>query len=539
MSGYGESAVWLAYGPMALVFFLSVVAAFYYKAKWVGDPSEFRVCSITNLKVHKPVEQLVAANLWAAILFLLFGGMMAIGVAFTRWPAVHLLSEELFYRALTMHGLAMLVYWIVFFEAALMYFAISTILKCRLAAVRTAWIAFWLMVAGALVTTLAVMTGNADVMFTSYPPLKAHQWYYWGILVFAVGIFFSCAVFYVTMVVAYKEKAVTGSLPLGVYGMSAGVTIILLTLFHGAALFFPTWLWSMDLFENLDTVIYRLIFWGFGHSSQQINVCMMISCWYMIGTLSIGSKPLNEKLCRTAFVLYILFICIASEHHILVDPAITPAHKAFNTGYFMHLAVLASMIHALAVPASYEIALRKKGFTSGLFEWVKKAPWENPAFSASVISIVCFGFVGGITGVTFGTEQLNIIAHNTWRITGHFHGTVVGGTSLAFMAMTYYMIPIVLKKEIAFPGLAKIQPWLFGPGCIIFAITMMFIGGFGVPRRHWDITLADAVFSTSFSQMVSAGFILTAVGWLMAIVGGFAFVTIVIATLVSGKEINK
>lgn len=534
MGGYVESAVWLAYGPMALVFFLSVVAAFYYKAKWVGNPSEFRICPTTKFKVHKPVEELVSANLWVGVLFLLFGGLMAFGVAFTRWPAIHLLPDDLFYRALTMHGLAMLVFWIVFFEAALMYFAISTVLGCRLAAVRTAWIAFGLMLFGALVVTLTVMTGNADVMFTTYPPLKAHQWYYWGVLVFAVGVFFTCAVFYVTMVVAYKEKVITGSLPLGVYGMSAGVTIILLTLFHGAALYFPTWLWSMDLFENLDVAVYRLIFWGFGHSSQQINVCMMISCWYMIGTLSVGSKPLNEKLCRTAFVFYILFICIASEHHILVDPGFTPAHKAFNTGYFMHLAVLASMIHALAVPASYEIALRKKGFTNGLYEWLKKAPWGNPAFSASSLSILCFGLVGGITGVTFGTEQLNLIAHNTWKITGHFHGTVVGGTTLAFMAMSYYMIPIVLRKEIAFPTLARIQPWLFGPGCIIFAISMMFIGGFGIPRRHWDITLADAAFNFSFSPIVSVGFVVIAIGWIMAFVGGFSYVVIVLASL-AGK----
>ncbi|MBI5185998.1 MAG: cbb3-type cytochrome c oxidase subunit I [Nitrospinae bacterium] len=538
MGGYVESAVWLAYGPMALVFFLSLVAAFYYKPKWVGDPSEFRVCSITGMKVHIPAGSLIKANLWMAFLFLALGGVMAFGVAFTRWPVVHLLPDTLFYRALTMHGLAMLVFWIVWFEVALMYFTITSIIGARLAAIRTAWIAFGLMLGGSLVVVLTVLTGNADIMFTSYPPLMAHQWYYWGILVFAVGAFFACAVYYVTMAVAFREKVITGSLPLGVYGMSAGVTITLLTLFHGAVFYFPTWLWSMGLFQNIDVVIYRLIFWAFGHSSQQINVCMMIACWYMVGTLSIGSKPLNEKLCRTAYVLYILFICIASEHHLLVDPAISPAHKAFNTGYFMHMAVLASMIHALAVPASYEIALRKKGYTQGLFEWLKKAPWSNPAFSASCLSIVGFGWVGGITGVTFGTEQLNIISHNTWRMTGHFHGTVVAGTSLAFMSMTYYMIPIALKKEIAFPSLAKIQPWLFGPGVILFAVTMMFIGGFGIPRRHWDITFSEAAFSFSFNPIVSVGFIICAIGWTMAIIGGLSFVVIAIGSLLNDKEVE-
>ena len=52
--------------------------------------------------------------------------------------------------------------------------------------------------------------------------------------------------------------------------------------------------------------------------------------------------------------------------------------------------------------------------------------------------MVIFGFGGGVTGVTQGVEQINIMAHNTLRITGHFHATVVGGTTLAFMALTFY-----------------------------------------------------------------------------------------------------
>jgi heme/copper-type cytochrome/quinol oxidase subunit 1 len=64
-----------------------------------------------------------------------------------------------------------------------------------------------------------------------------------------------------------------------------------------------------------------------------------------------------------------------------------------------------------------------------------------------VLSVVVFGFVGGITGVTLGTEQINIIAHNTMRIPGHFHSTVVSGTALAFMGATYYLLPLDLPSE--------------------------------------------------------------------------------------------
>ena len=76
---------------------------------------------------------------------------------------------------------------------------------------------------------------------------------------------------------------------------------------------------------------------------------------------------------------------------------------------------------------------------------VYKAPWGQPGFPALIFSLFIFGFIGGITGVAYGTEQLAIKSHNTWAITGHFHATVVGGTTLAFMGLTYYVIPLILE----------------------------------------------------------------------------------------------
>ena len=121
----------------------------------------------------------------------------------------------------------------------------------------------------------------------------------------------------------------------------------------------------------------------------------------------------RPEVSRSAFLLYILFLQLASAHHILVDPGISSEWKVFNTSYAMYLAVLASMIHGLTVPGSMEVAQRAKGLTKGMFEWLRKAPWGNPVFSGFFFSLIIFGFIGGITGVVMGTEQINIIIHNT------------------------------------------------------------------------------------------------------------------------------
>ena len=113
------------------------------------------------------------------------------------------------------------------------------------------------------------------------------------------------------------------------------------------------------------------------------------------------------------------------------------------------------MIHGFTVPGAIEAAQRRKGFTNGLFEWLCKAPWGNPAFSGMFISLVSFGFLGGISGVVLGTEQINMLMHNTFYVPGHFHTTVVTGTTLAFMAVTYLLVPTLFKRKMILRKLLK------------------------------------------------------------------------------------
>ena len=463
--------------------------------------SAARICPITGLSVNRDSERLIRWNAVAAIVCLLIGVIAAIGLALTRWQAVHLLSPVWYYRLLTAHGLNMLILFIIFFEMAILYFAGPVLLNARQPAPKTAWTGFFLMVLGTLVVNATVFAGKADVLFSSYVPLKAHPAYYFGIILFAVGALIAVSLFFVALHVAKKEKTYQGSVPLVTFGGLTAAIIAVITLLHGAAIYIPTFFWSLGWME-VDPQVYRLIFWALGHSSQQINVAAMVSVWYLMGGLTVGAVVLNQKVSRWAFVLYVLFISMASAHHLLVDPGMGPAWKVWNTSYAMYLAVLASMIHGFTVPAGIETGMRLRGFVKGRFEWLKKAPWSDPGFSGTWLSLVIFGFMGGITGVTQGTEQINIIAHNTLRVPGHFHVTVVGGTALAFMALTYYVIPLIFRRRVAFWGLAKIQPYLFALGIVILSMGMTFAGSFGVPRRHADITFPGAPFTLEFPPVV-------------------------------------
>jgi len=284
--------------------------------------------------------------------------------------------------------------------------------------------------------------------------------------------------------------------------------------------------------------MYRTVWWAFGHSSQQINVAAHVSVWYAIAAVVFGAKPMSEKVSRTAFFLYICFLQLASAHHLLADPGLTSNWKIFNTSYAMYLAVLASMVHGLTVPGAIEVSQREKGYNRGLFEWLRKAPWSNPSFSAMFLSLIGFGFLGGISGVMMGTEQLNLIIHNTIYVPGHFHATVVVGTTLAFMGLTYFLIPTLFRRELMFPRLAKWQPYLFGLGMMSFALFMMGAGTLGVPRRHWDMTFAANPLGHEFPGTAYLMMGLMAISGIVAIVGGAIYLLITVSSVFLGKRIE-
>jgi cytochrome c oxidase subunit 1 len=196
------------------------------------------------------------------------------------------------------------------------------------------------------------------------------------------------------------------------------------------------------------------------------------------------------------------------------------------------------MVHGLTVPGAIEVAQREKGYNRGLFEWLRKAPWGNPVFSGMFISLIGFGFLGGISGVMMGTEQLNLIIHNTIYVPGHFHATVVVGTTLAFMSITYFLIPSLFRRELMFRKLAQWQPYLFGLGMSAFALFMMGAGTLGVPRRHWDMTFAGNPLAYEFPGTAYLMMGLTAISGVIAVIGGASYILITVCSIFLGKRIE-
>ncbi len=211
--------------------------------------TSFRTCPTTGLKVDHQADSLIKANAVVATVTLLVGGIAALLVLLTRWQAVHLLDAVWFYRMLTVHGMNMLIFFIIFFEMAVLYFASAVLLNCRVPAPKTGWIAFGLMVIGTVMVEWMMFTGQADVLFTSYVPLRAEPPFYLGVILFAVGALTVVGHFFAILVVAKREQTYTGSVPLVTFGALTAAIIAAVTLLHGAIVYIPTLAWSLGWIE--------------------------------------------------------------------------------------------------------------------------------------------------------------------------------------------------------------------------------------------------------------------------------------------------
>jgi cytochrome c oxidase subunit I len=143
-----------------------------------------------------------------------------------------------------------------------------------------------------------------------------------------------------------------------------------------------------------------------------------------------------------------------------------------------------------------------------------------------------------VTGVLMGTMQLNMLIHNTLFTVGHFHATVVSGTTLAFMGISYYLIPLLSQRKLVGLRVARWQPYVFGGGVALLTTAMLLAGQLGVPRRVAQLGYADAPLTLDqyAAGPVTGVMALVSLGAVFAVVGGIMFIYVMAMTLLRGER---
>ena len=121
------------------------------------------------------------------------------------------------------------------------------------------------MAIGTLMAAVPMLLGRATVLYTFYPPLKAHPTFYIGATLLVVGswvAFFN----WIPPYLAWRRENPGQASPLAVVGIFAAFIVWLFATVPLAVdvlvLIIP---WSLGLVPGINVPLSRTLFWFFGH----------------------------------------------------------------------------------------------------------------------------------------------------------------------------------------------------------------------------------------------------------------------------------
>lgn len=426
-------------------------------------------------------DRLVRWHLLIAFIALAVGGLFGPLQALNRMGiSLYPVLGISYYQGLTLHGVLVALVWTTFFICGFLIFVTVRSLNRSLVSLGAAWIAFWVMLVGVVAAGYAILTNQASVLYTFYPPLRAHASFYIGLTLVVVGTWILSAGLFVTYR-RWRGQNPGKATPLMAFGVL--VTFILwdlATLGVAAEMLFQLIPWSLGWLGGIDALLARTLFWYFGHPLVYFWLLPVYVSWYTMLPKQAGGRLFSDPMARLAFLLLLVFSVPVGLHHQFADPGIGHGWKALHTILTFSVA-FPSLLTAFNVIASLEIGGRARG-GAGLFGWVVRLPWGEPSFAAQALAMLLFAF-GGVGGFINASYNLNLIVHNTAWVPGHLHLTVGSAVTLTFAGVAYWLVPLLTGRQLWHRGLALAQVYLWFFGMALFSFGMHWAGVLGQPRR--------------------------------------------------------
>ncbi len=440
--------------------------------------------STNNYHISQADKKFIGWHLFIAMASLFvgvsFGPLQALEHAgLDLYPYIQPIFKS-YYQGLTIHGVLNALVWTTFFITGFLTLTVTYGLKRSLRYPKLNRFGFGMMVVGLLVTAVPLLLDEASVLYTFYPPLKAHWAFYAGLTLVVVGSWIEGYGFFFTYAAWRKENPDVRSPFIALASVITMAMWQIATLGIAAEILTMLLPWSLGLIEGTDPQLARTYFWFTGHPLVYFWLLPAYISWYAMLPKQTGGKLFSDSLARFAFWLFFLLSVPLGFHHQYVDPGVPTGWK-FLHAILTYSVFLPSMLTAFTVIASLEKAGRDRG-GKGLFGWIRALPWNNPSVSAQLMAGILF-FFGGIGGLANASYNLNLVLHNTAWVPGHFHLTVASAVTLSFWGISYWLVPFLTGKKLMNEKLATWANWLWFVGMVIFSNAMHVLGLLGAPRR--------------------------------------------------------
>jgi cytochrome c oxidase subunit 1 len=435
--------------------------------------------------------RLVVAHLGVAFAAFLVAAFFGVWQMWARSPLkAPYLSEANYFRSVTFHGVSMAYVLSTFFIMGFGYYVAETALKRSVPGLVWAWAAFWTGIAGVLMAALSILSGNASVLYTFYPPLTATPWFYIGLVLVVVASWVWCVI----MIVAMRQwKAANPGkpVPLAMYGTVANAVMWLWTTVGVAAeLLFQVIPAAFGWTQTIDVGLSRTLFSWTLHPIVYFWLLPSYVAFYTMAPRAAGGRLLSDTMGRIAFVAFILYSLPVGMHHLMMDPEQSNAFK-FLQVFLTAIVAVPTMLTIFTITGSMEIAGRMRG-GKGLFGWVAALPWDRPMVLATGLAffMLFWGGGGGLINMSYG---MNAMVHNTSWVTAHFHLIFGGTVVIMYFAIAYAIWPGLAGRSFESIRPLRLQLWLWFIGMMVMTLPWHWVGLQGQWRRDASFDYSNPI----------------------------------------------
>ncbi len=411
--------------------------------------------------------------------FFIIGGIFASIIRLELMtPEGDILEADTFNKMFTMHGVAMIFFFLIpSVPAVLGNFVLPIMIGAKdVAFPKINLLSWYCFAVGGGLATLAIIMGGIDTGWTFYTPYSTT--YANGYVALALtGVFingFSSILTGVNFLTTIHKMRAPGMtwfrLPLFIWAQYAtslmmilgtpvvAITLLLVALERvlGIGIFDPT--------LGGDPILFQHMFWFYSHPAVYIMIVPGF------GVMSeVVACFARKRIFGYSFVAF-------SSLAIAILGFIVWGHHMFTTGQSIYAGMVFSFLTFLiAVPTAVKI-----------FNWTATL-YRGSVLMASPM-LYAMGFmglflIGGLTGLFLSTMATNIHLHDTYFVVAHFHYVMVGGMVMAYLAGLHFWWPKITGRLYS-EWLAKTGAVLIFMGFNLTFFPQFVLGYLGMPRRY-------------------------------------------------------